>query len=543
MKKINPIVWFPIAIAVSVTAGMWIGSYFSDHKNNSTTEDKLNSIFSLIKNNYVDSVDVDNIIELTIPKLLANLDPHSTYIPAQDLKSVNEELDGSFSGIGIQFSIMNDTITVVESLSGGPSEKIGILAGDRIVEVNDSIVAGTGVTNEQVLKMLRGAEGTKVKLGIKRTSSKKILHYEVTRGAIPVSSIDASYIVEPEIGYVKVSKFGKNTYSEFLTALTALRKDGAKKYIIDLRGNGGGYMEIAILMANEFLPEGCSIVYTKGRNGLEDQQAFSDGNGSFKDAEVAVLIDEFSASASEIFAGAMQDNDRGLIIGRRSFGKGLVQHQSTFPDSSAIRLTIARYYTPSGRCIQKEYTPGKGDSYNSEILDRYNHGEAYSADSAKIDKTKLFHTVGGRAVYGGGGIMPDVFTPNDTTGVSTYYMDVANAGLMQRFAFSYSDLNREQLSKYKSIDELLNHLPSDDALLQSFVRYASQNGVPARWYYINKSHDLLVNQLKALIARDLLGYNAFYSIYNRRDNSVQEAIKQINQGNAQTPIQLDSLIK
>lgn len=543
MKKINPIVWFPIAIAVSVTAGMWIGSYFSDHKNNSTTEDKLNSIFSLIKNNYVDSVDVDNIIELTIPKLLANLDPHSTYIPAQDLKSVNEELDGSFSGIGIQFSIMNDTITVVESLSGGPSEKIGILAGDRIVEVNDSVVAGTGVTNEQVLKMLRGAEGTKVKLGIKRTSSKKILHYEVTRGAIPVSSIDASYIVEPEIGYVKVSKFGKNTYSEFLTALTALRKDGAKKYIIDLRGNGGGYMEIAILMANEFLPEGCSIVYTKGRNGLEDQQAFSDGNGSFKDAEVAVLIDEFSASASEIFAGAMQDNDRGLIIGRRSFGKGLVQHQSTFPDSSAIRLTIARYYTPSGRCIQKEYTPGKGDSYNSEILDRYNHGEAYSADSAKIDKTKLFHTVGGRAVYGGGGIMPDVFTPNDTTGVSTYYMDVANAGLMQRFAFSYSDLNREQLSKYKSIDELLNHLPSDDALLQSFVRYASQNGVPARWYYINKSHDLLVNQLKALIARDLLGYNAFYSIYNRRDNSVQEAIKQINQGNAQTPIQLDRLIK
>lgn len=543
MKKINPIVWFPIAIAVSVTAGMWIGSYFSDHKNNSPTEDKLNSIFSLIKNNYVDSVDVDNIIELTIPKLLANLDPHSTYIPAQDLKSVNEELDGSFSGIGIQFSIMNDTITVVESLSGGPSEKIGILAGDRIVEVNDSVVAGTGVTNEQVLKMLRGAEGTKVKLGIKRTSSKKILHYEVTRGAIPVSSIDASYIVEPEIGYVKVSKFGKNTYSEFLTALTALRKDGAKKYIIDLRGNGGGYMEIAILMANEFLPEGCSIVYTKGRNGLEDQQAFSDGNGSFKDAEVAVLIDEFSASASEIFAGAMQDNDRGLIIGRRSFGKGLVQHQSTFPDSSAIRLTIARYYTPSGRCIQKEYTPGKGDSYNSEILDRYNHGEAYSADSAKIDKTKLFHTVGGRAVYGGGGIMPDVFTPNDTTGVSTYYMDVANAGLMQRFAFSYSDLNREQLSKYKSIDELLNHLPSDDALLQSFVRYASQNGVPARWYYINKSHDLLVNQLKALIARDLLGYNAFYSIYNRRDNSVQEAIKQINQGNAQTPIQLDRLIK
>lgn len=542
MKKINPIVWFPVAISISVAVGMWIGSYFSGYKSNSTTEAKLNSIFSLIKNSYVDSVNIDNIIELTIPKLLANLDPHSTYIPAQDLKSVNEELDGSFSGIGIQFSIMNDTITVVESLSGGPSEKIGILAGDRIIEVNDSVVAGTGITNEQVMKLLRGIEGTKVKLGIKRSSSKKILHYEVTRGAIPVSSIDASYIVKPEIGYVKVSKFGKNTYSEFLTALTALRKDGAKKYIIDLRGNGGGYMEIAILMANEFLPEGCSIVYTKGRNSLEDQQVFSDGNGSFKEAEVAVLIDEFSASASEIFAGAMQDNDRGLIIGRRSFGKGLVQHQSMFPDSSAIRLTIARYYTPSGRCIQKEYIPGKGDSYNSEIIERYNHGEAYYADSAKIDKSKLYHTVGGRAVYGGGGIMPDVFTPNDTTGVSSYYMDVANAGLMQRFAFSYSDLNREQLSKSKDIDELLKQLPSDDALLQSFVRFASQNGVPARWYYINKSHDLLVNQLKALIARDLLGYNAFYYIYNSRDNSVQKAIEQLNNGNAQIPILLGDRI-
>lgn len=294
-------------------------------------------------------------------------------------------------------------------------------------------------------------------------------------------------------------------------------------------------MEIAILMANEFLPEGSPIVYTKGRNGIQDP-AFSDGNGSFQDAEIAVLIDEFSASASEIFAGAIQDNDRGLIIGRRSFGKGLVQRQSVLPDSSAMRLTIARYYTPSGRCIQKEYTPGKGDSYSSEIIERYNHGEAYSADSMKIDRSQLFHTAAGREVYGGGGIIPDVFTPNDTTGVSSYYMDVANAGLLQRFAFSYADLNRESLNGEKDMAKFLKGLPPDDVLLQSFVRYAAQNGVPARWYYINKSHDLLVNQLKALIARDLLGYNAFYSIYNQRDSSVKTAIEQLTDGNARFPL-------
>lgn len=541
MKKINPTAWIPLIIACSIVGGMWVGNYYSGHRGVSDSERKLDMIFSLIKNEYVDTVDIDNIIELTIPDLLSNLDPHSTYIPASDLKAVNDELEGSFSGIGIQFSIMSDTITVIEAISGGPSEKIGILAGDRIVEVNDSVVAGTGITNEQVLSMLRGPEGSKVKLGIKRSSAKKTLHYEVTRGAIPVTSVDASYIIEPEIGYIKINKFGKNTYNEFLTALTTLRAEGAKKYIIDLRGNGGGYMEIAIMMANEFLPKGCSIVYTKARNEIVDQQVFSDGYGSFQDAEIAVLIDEFSASSSEIFAGAMQDNDRGLIIGRRSFGKGLVQRQSTLPDSSAIRLTISRYYTPSGRCIQKDYTPGKGDSYSHEIIDRYNRGEAYNADSARIDKTKLFHTVGGREVYGGGGIMPDIFTPNDTTGVSSYYMDVANAGLLQRFAFSYCDLNRDTLSKYKDADQLLNQLPQDDVLLQSFVRFASQNGIPARWYYINKSHDLLVNQLKALIVRDILDYNAFFQIYNRRDKGVQTAIEQLNKGNAQFPISIGAV--
>lgn len=536
MKKINPVAWIPLSIAIALVAGIWLGSYFRGRDSSIGGINKLNTILGIIDNEYVDTVDIDNIVELSIPGILANLDPHSTYIPAADLRAVNDELEGSFSGIGIQFSIMNDTISVIESIAGGPSEKIGIMAGDRIVQIGDSVVAGIGITNEQVLSMLRGPEGTRVRLGIKRNTSGKVLSYEVTRGAIPVTSVDAAYIVSPGIGYIKVNKFGRTTYDEFLTALTSLKRQGATKYLVDLRGNGGGYMEIAILMANEFLPEGAPIVYTKGRNGVQDP-AFSDGNGSFKDAEIAVLIDEFSASASEIFAGAIQDNDRGLIIGRRSFGKGLVQRQSVLPDSSAIRLTIARYYTPSGRCIQKEYTPGNGDSYSSEIIDRYSHGEAYNADSMKIDRSQLFYTAGGREVYGGGGIIPDVFTPNDTTGISSYYMDVANAGLLQRFAFYYTDLNRETLSESRDVAHLLRLLPADDVLLQSFVRYAAQNGIPARWYYINRSHDLLVNQLKALIARDILGYEAFYNIYNRRDKSVGTAVEQLNKGNARFPIE------
>lgn len=535
MKKINPIAWLPVAIAVSLVAGMYLGSYFKGNSNSSDADKKLNTILSLIKHDYVDSVNIDSLVELSIPEILANLDPHSAYIPAADLKAVNEELDGSFSGIGIQFAIMNDTITVIDAISGGPSEKVGILAGDRIVQIEDSIVAGKGITNEQVQARLRGTKGTKVKLGIKRSSSNKTLFYEITRGDIPVSSVDASYIITPEVGYIKVTKFGRNTYDEFLTALNSLRNQGAKRYIIDLRGNAGGYMEIAILMANEFLPEGSPIVYTKGRTGVQDP-AFSDGNGSFQDAELTVLIDEFSASSSEIFAGAMQDNDRALIIGRRSFGKGLVQRQVVLPDSSAIRLTTARYYTPSGRCIQKDYKPGRSRDYNNELIDRYSHGEIYNADSIKVDKKKLFHTVGGRKVYGGGGIIPDVFTPNDTTGVSSYYMNVANAGLLQRYAFTYCDLNRDILSKCKSADELLKQLAPDDIMLQSFARYAAQNGIPARWYYINKSHDLLVNQLKALIARDILGYNAFFYIYNRQDKTIKTAIEQIRNGKAKFPI-------
>lgn len=533
----------PIIVILVFIGGLWTGSMFSNKTEYKNNTDKLSHILSLISNEYVDKVNIDSIIEKTLPDLLSNLDPHSVYIPASDLMAVNEELDGSFSGIGISFMMKNDTISIIEVLSGGPSEKVGLMPGDRIVTVNDSVVAGKELSNEKVISMLRGAKGTKVDLGIKRSSAKELLKFELTRDDIPVTSIDASYIIAPEIGYIKINKFGRDTYNEYLTNLTQLQNEGATKFIIDLRGNGGGFMEMAILMANEFLPASNLIVFTKGRTSRESISTFSDGNGSFKENEVIVLIDEYSASASEILAGAIQDNDRGLIIGRRSFGKGLVQRQTELPDSSALRLTVSRYYTPSGRCIQKEYTPGKSSDYSYEIINRYNHGEAFNADSIKLNKDLEYTTANGRKVYGGGGIMPDIFVPNDTSDISSYYIAIANAGLLQKFAFEYCDLNRDKLNESIDTDDLLTKLPSDEALLQSFVKYASQNGIPARWRYINMSYQLIVNQLKALIARDILGSQSFYHIYNLRDKCVQQAIKEMQDGNARFPIMpQDSII-
>lgn len=533
----------PVIVILVFIGGLWTGSMFSNKTEYKNNTDKLSHILSLISNEYVDKVNIDSIIEKTLPDLLSNLDPHSVYIPASDLMAVNEELNGSFSGIGISFMMKNDTISIIEVLSGGPSEKVGLMPGDRIVTVNDSAVAGKELSNEKVISMLRGAKGTKVDLGIKRSSAKELLKFELTRDDIPVTSIDASYIIAPEIGYIKINKFGRDTYNEYLTNLTQLQNEGATKFIIDLRGNGGGFMEMAILMANEFLPASNLIVFTKGRTSRESISTFSDGNGSFKENEVIVLIDEYSASASEILAGAIQDNDRGLIIGRRSFGKGLVQRQTELPDSSALRLTVSRYYTPSGRCIQKEYTPGKSSDYSYEIINRYNHGEAFNADSIKLNKDLEYTTAHGRKVYGGGGIMPDIFVPNDTSDISSYYIAIANAGLLQKFAFEYCDLNRDKLNESIDTDDLLTKLPSDEALLQSFVKYASQNGIPARWRYINMSYQLIVNQLKALIARDILGSQSFYHIYNLRDKCVQQAIKEMQDGNARFPIMpQDSII-
>lgn len=526
----------PIVIAVSLIGGIWIGIKFSDIHSSGKGEKKLSEILGLIKNDYVDEVDVDSLIEHTLPNLLANLDPHSTYIPAEDLQAVNDDLDGSFSGIGIAFTMLTDTVTVSEVIAGGPSEKIGLMPGDRIMTIDDSLVAGQNIPNTDIVKMLKGEKGTKVKLGIRRKSAKKMLTFEVTRGDIPVNSIDAAYIIAPETGYIKVNKFGRTTRDEFLTGLVKLKNEGANRYIVDLRGNGGGFLEMAIYMANEFLPPNSPIVFTRGRKPMEDSQVFSDGTGAFQEAPLIVLLDEYSASASEIFAGAMQDNDRALIVGRRSFGKGLVQRQTTLPDSSAIRLTVQRYFTPSGRCIQKDYQLGKRSAYELDIVNRYENGEFYNSDSIKFNEDLQFRTLNGRTVYGGGGIMPDVFVPNDTSGVTKYYYDVVNAGLLQKFAFEYTDKNRTALSQAKTLQEFMSRLPDDDELLQLFVAYAVRKGIPARWYYINISRNLIVKNLRALIASDILGREYLYQVINTDDATVQRAISELEAGNAVAPI-------
>lgn len=527
--------WIPVVLAAAVIVGMFFGLRFPNNNKVAENDRKLNAILNLIAQNYVDTTNLNDLIELSIPEILGYLDPHTTYFTAEDLQAANDDLNGSFSGIGISFVMVNDTIGVVEVISGGPSEKVGLMAGDKIVTIDDSVATGSTMTNSEVMKRLRGSKGSKVKLGIKRQNTAKTLTFTVTRGDIPVNSVDAYYMIDKTTGYVKVNQFGRQTYDEFITAMASLNEEGAERYIIDLRGNGGGFMEIAALMVNEFLPIDQPIVFTKGRDKRKNTELWSDGNGSFQDAEVAVLIDEFSASASEIFAGALQDNDRGLIVGCRSFGKGLVQNEFMLPDQSAIRLTIARYYTPSGRCIQKDYKEGMLN-YEKEVLERYMNGELYSRDSMKIDKSQVFTTKFGRTVYGGGGIVPDIFVARDTTGITSYYIDIANAGLLQRYAFNYCNEHRKSLSNMKDYNEFLNTAPSDEALLKDFADYASRNGIAPRWYYINLSRDIIVTNLKALIARDTFGSQAFYPIVNRQDNTVLAALKALNQHKAAYPI-------
>lgn len=518
----------PLAIALSLAIGLYWGNNFNKKVNFSSSQEKLSTILGLINKDYVDSIDIDSLIEMTFPDLLSALDPHSSYISRADFKSVNEDLEGSFSGVGISFQIVGDTVTIVDVITGGPAEKVGLLAGDRIVSVNGESLTGPDVTNEDVFKSLRGTKNTKVTLGIKRHNSQKLLTYDVIRGDIPVNSVDAFYMLDDNIGYIKVGKFARNTYTEFMNALSKLKVNGATQFIVDLRDNSGGFMDQAIFMANEFLPENKMIVFTKGRTPKNETFALSDGMGTFKDAKIAVLMNEYSASASEIFAGAIQDNDRGVVIGRRSFGKGLVQNQTILADSSAIRLTVARYYTPSGRSIQKEYIRGKGGKYQQDIEDRYTHGEFYNEDSIKQDKSKLFYTSNGRKVYGGGGIMPDIFVPNDTIGITSYYINVVNAGLIQKFAFDVVDHYRDILKKNTTADQVLKTIPRDNTLLRNFVDYAVKNGIPARWYYINQSRDLLLRQLKAMIVRDVLGYNEFYRIFFKDDKTIKSACDILN---------------
>lgn len=541
--KHNSIIWYPLVISIAIVLGIVIGNYISTKKFTLDKDRKINAVLNLIQSEYVDSIDVKDLVEQAIPAIIGNLDPHSYYIPASDIRAENEKLDGSLSGIGVSFFMMNDTANVDQVIPNGPAEKVGMLAGDRIISVNGESIVGGTLTAEGIRSKIRGEKGTKVRIGVKRNTSKKTLTFTITRDDIPMNTIDVSYMLDDKTGYIKIAQFGKNTYDEFFAALSKLKKDGASRYIVDLRGNPGGYMEMAILMVNEFLEQGELIVYTKGRKEREDIQVWSDDQGSFHDAQVAVLIDEYSASASEIMAGALQDNDRGLVVGRRSFGKGLVQKQFYLPDSSAIRLTIARYYTPSHRCIQKDYTLGDEDDYSKELYDRYSHGELYSADSIKVDKSKIFRTANGRIVYGGGGIVPDIFVPNDTTGITTYYRAVANLGLLQQYVYTYVDINRDQLKNVKTIKQLMGMMPSDDALTYDFVCYARDNGVPMRWYYINLSRSLIARQLRALVIRDVLGSEEFYRYYNRTDNTVNAALKALNDGKGKFPITLTNTKK
>lgn len=525
MKRSTKII-YPIFIAVAVVLGIYIGRFYDSLHHSPIVyygKNKIEGLLYLIKNQYVDTVNIDSLTEKAIPKIISELDPHSTYIPAEDLEMVNNDLDGSFSGIGIQFSILNDTIMVVSVIPGGPSEKAGIVAGDRIIAVNDTSFTGKDVTNERVMKHLRGKKDSEVKLTLARPLSKEPIDILVTRGDIPVNSVDVAFRANEDIGYIKISKFGKNTYSEFLNALAKLNMEGTQKFIIDLRGNSGGYMESAINMVNEFLPAGYMIVYTKG-NASPLNEIFSNGTGLFKDNQIVVLMDEWSASASEIFAGAIQDNDRGLIIGRRSFGKGLVQQQLPFNDGSALRLTIARYYTPSGRSIQKDYKMGDSENYEKDLLNRFEHGEFDSKDSIQVNDSLTYKTLYGRTVYGGGGIMPDIFVPRDTSYYSPYLTQVVNNGLIYQFAFKYTDNNREKLLKFSSAKSLLKYLKGDN-ILDQFVSFASSKGVKARPIYINTSKKEILNSIYANITRNILGDEAFYPIVLMNDETFLKAIE------------------
>ena len=500
-------------------------------------QSKVDQLLQMMNSNYVDAIDVDSITEEVMEVLVEKLDPHSAYIPKKDLELVNSELSASFSGIGVQFNIQNDTVCIVAVIPGGPSEGVGVLAGDKIVFVDDSVFTGKGMNNEKVMHTLRGPKDTQVKLSIKRNGTPELLTYVITRGDIPIHSVDASFIMKPQIGYIKVNKFSETTYDEFMSALAKLKAEGAKSYIVDLRENSGGYMDQTIKMANEFLNAGQMIVYAEGR-AYPRFEAKANGLGRFKDAELVVLINEFSASASEIFAGAMQDNDRALVIGRRSFGKGLVQQQIPFSDGSAVRLTVARYYTPSGRCIQKPYTLGDQTDYEKDLLERFEHGEFYSADSIHYQDTTKYYTAGGRVVYGGGGILPDIFVGRDTTLNTPFYNKCVNMAYTYQFAFQYTDKHRKELKKFTDWQALERHLLKHN-ILEEFVRFADKKGVNAQdttlYLFsklsfdeqVRKSTPLLNRLICAYIIRDVLDENAFYAIFERDDEIILKALEEI----------------
>lgn len=534
-KNSKRTVLFPLILAAGVVAGAVFGLYMG--RNSSAAQlrgmlqrihmpdNKLTQTLSFIENLYVDSVSMDSLSEHVIPLLVKELDPHSVYIPADEMAELNEPLEGEFDGIGVVFNMATDTVIVLNVIPHGPSDKAGVKAGDRIIEIDDSLVAGQKIPQNRIVKRLRGPRGTKVKLGLQRQHIGGLVDVEVVRDVIPIKSIEASFRIADGIGYVKLGQFARTSIVELHRALAELRAEGVTKLIFDLRGNAGGYLDQAIAIANEFLHEGQLIVYTEDRN-HEQMREYANGSGSAQDMEVAVLIDEGSASSSEILAGALQDNDRGTIIGRRSFGKGLVQRQIPYSDGSALRLTIARYYTPTGRSIQKPYTIGDEESYAADIAHRYENNEFFSADSIRFADSLRHVTPGGKVVYGGGGIMPDIFVPADTTDVTRYFLEVVGRNILYRYTIEYADRHREALNSVRTLPELKRLLDSDRTLVDDFVRYAARQGVAPRRAEIARSRRLIEAQLRAYIGRNtMLEDNGFYANIYPIDDAILRAIE------------------
>ncbi len=539
---------YPLLLAACIAGALLLGHYLGRNStasqlrgllqtlNNPTN--KITHTLSLIETQYVDPVPMDSLAEHILPALVKELDPHSVYIPAAEMAALNEPLEGEFDGIGVVFNMATDTVIILNVIPKGPSDKAGIKAGDRIIEVDDSLIAGQKIPQHQIVKRLRGPRGTTVRLGLERQHIKGLVDVEVVRDVIPIKSIEASFRIADNIGYIRLGQFARTTFSELRSALQTLRAEGVTKLIFDLRGNSGGYLDQAILVANEFLHKDQLIVYTEDRNRRQVRE-YADGNGAAQDMEVAVLIDEGSASSSEILAGALQDNDRGTIIGRRSFGKGLVQRQIPYADGSALRLTTARYYTPTGRSIQKPYTMGDEAAYEKEVLHRYENNEFFSADSIHFPDSLKRVTPKGKVVYGGGGIMPDLFVPADTTDVSKYFIEVAGRNILYRYTIEYADRHRDRLNAVQTLDELQALLDSDKTLVDDFVRYAARKGVAPNYRDIARSRKLIESQLRAYIGRNTaLEDNGFYINIHPIDNVVQCAIESLkNSAQSATPAQ------
>lgn len=530
MNKLK--IWLPLLFALLLALGIYVGMRMNEPYRHSNSLfsfrtgqfNKINDVINYINMEYVDTVNQKKLVESTIEDMLHQLDPHSAYIPADELQASNEPLEGNFDGIGIEFHLQSDTIMVVTAISGGPSDALGIQAGDRIIKVNGKNVANIHITSTQVMQALRGPGGTKVKVTISRYG--QLTDYMITRGKIPIYSVDVSYMLNPQTGYIKVSHFGEHTYKEYLEGFMKLKELGMKNLVLDLRGNPGGYLKTAIQLADEFLPEKKLIVYTEGRSRPKEKY-LATSVGYFEEGALVVLIDEGSASASEIVSGAVQDWDRAILVGRRSFGKGLVQEQSEFPDGSAIRLTIARYFTPTGRCIQKPYEDNY-EQYENELLDRYKKGELISSDSIHFSDSLKFTTPGGHIVYGGGGIMPDVFVGLDTSGSSNYYSSISSKGLVNEFAYNYLDDNRKTFKKYKTFDEYNKSFFINGQILNEFISYAGKKGVKPNAEEIKTSSEIICTQLKALIARQIWKNDGFYAVIHSLDVTLKKAIELID---------------